>query len=337
MKKLALSTLAAGAVLALAACSGSPAPAADTAADDTLKVGIVLGGLANDGGFNQYAADAAAALEATGDITADIRESVANPTDAEPIFRQFASEGYDLVIGWGLGFSDSVFKVAEELPDTHFIATGSADILEKATDNVETWTYATDQYGYLSGFVAGKTGLSPVAVVDGQLAPFNEYAYLYFGLGLAETNPEAQQLEAIFTGDWEDPQLANQATKAQIALGAELIVTAGEGFTPGVISAAVEAGVATLGASNASSADASKVNIGLVKLSFAPTLAEIVERLQAGEFGNNSYTSTIANGGLVWADLNFVEFAPDLPADIEAQIAELGAQIASGEFTLPTP
>lgn len=337
MKKIALPALAAGAVLALAACAGSPTPAADDTADDTLKVGIVLGGLANDGGFNQYAADAAAALEEAGEITADIRESVVNPTDAEPIFRQFASEGYDLIIGWGLGFSDSVFKVAEELPEANFVATGAVDILEKATDNVETWTYDAAQYGYLSGFVAGKSGLSPVAIVDGELAPFNEYSYLFLAAGLAETNPEAQQLEAIYTGNWEDPQLANQAAKAQIALGAKLIVTASEGYTPGVVSAASEAGIATLGASNASSAEASSVNIGLVKLDFTPTLTEVVAGLKAGDFGNKSYTSTIGNGGLVWADLNFVDAAPDLPADIEEQIAELGAKIASGEFTLPTP
>ncbi|MGX5682401.1 BMP family ABC transporter substrate-binding protein [Schumannella luteola] len=338
MKKLALSTLALGAVIALAACSSSPSASTDeSASDDTIKVGIVLGGLANDGGFNQYAADAAAALEATGDVTADIRESVSNPTDAEPIFRQFASEGYDLIIGWGLGFSDSVFKVAEELPDAHFVATGAADILEKSTDNVETWTYDAAQYGYLSGFIAGKTGLSPVGIVDGELAPFNEYSYEFLKAGLAETNPDAVQLEPIYTGNWEDPQLANQAAKAQIALGAQLIVTASEGYTPGVISAAKEAGIATLGASNASSADASSVNIGLVKLDFTPTLAEIVKRLQDGEYGNASYTSTIGNGGLVWADLNFVDAAPDLPSDIEDQIAELGAKIASGEFVLPTP
>lgn len=331
------SVLAIAAVVALAGCSTTPADPEAGAGDDVLRVGIVLGGLSNDGGFNQYAADAAAALEEAGEIEAQIRESVANPADAEPIFRQFAAEGYDLVIGWGLGFSDSVFKVAEELPDTNFIATGAADILERATDNVDVWTFDAAQQGYLSGFVAGKTGLSPVAIVDGELAPFNEYSYAFFSVGLKEANPDAVELEPIFTGSWEDPQLANQAAKAQIALGAQLIVTGGEGYTPGVIAAADEAGVATLGASNASAEAASSVNVGLVKLDWTPTLAEIVETLKAGTFGNNTYISGIANGGLVFADLNFVDAAPGLPDDIEAQIADLAERLGSGDYVIPTP
>lgn len=333
--RTSLTLIAAPLVLVLSACS-APADAGESAAsDDTLKVAVILGGLANDGGFNQYAADAANALVDSGDIEVQIRESIHNPSDAEPIFRQYAAEGYDLVIGWGLGFSDSVFKVAEEAPDTRFVATGSADILDKATDNVETWTYATNETGYLSGWIAGKSGLSPIAVVDGELAPFNELSYQFLSIGLADANPDAVELAPIFTGSWEDPQLANQATKAQIDLGAKLIITGAEGFTSGVVAAAKEGGVATFGASNATSSDASKVNIGLVKLDFTPTLVEVVERIKAGTFGNYSYTSTIANKGLVLADLNLVEAAPELPKDIAAQVADLSAKLASGELTIP--
>ena len=341
MKTRALAALAtASLALGLAACSSSPntdsgIPQEGAAAPDTVKVAVVLGGLANDGGFNQYAADAVNALAESGEIEVQIRESVHNPSDAEPIFRQYAAEGYDLIIGWGLGFSDSVFKIAEETPETNYIATGAADILEKATDNVETWTYATNEVGYLTGWIAGKTDLSPIAIVDGQLAPFNELQYQYLSVGLAESNPDAVQLEPIFTGSWEDPQLANQATKAQISLGAELIVTAAEGFTSGVIAAAKEADVATFGASNATSSDAADVNIGLVKLDFTPTLAEAVSRVKAEEFGNYTYISTIANKGLVLGDFNAVDSAPGLPSNIEELVAELADQLASGELTIP--
>jgi basic membrane protein A len=331
----ALALVVAPLLLGLVACSSPAASSSTPDADHTVKVAVVLGGLANDGGFNQYGADAANTLAKSGDIEVQIRESVSNPSDAEPIFRQFAADGFDLVVGWGLGFSDSVFKVAAELPDTAFVATGSADILDKATANVETWTYATNEVGYLTGWIAGKSGLSPVAVVDGELAPFNELSYNYLSIGLADANPAAVELAPIFTGSWEDAQLANQATKAQIDLGAKLIVTAGEGYTPGVIAAAVEKGVATIGASNSATTDAKKVNIGLVKLDFTPTLREVVARVAAGDFGNANYTSTIANGGLVLADLNQVSAAPNLPTDIAAQVTDLAAKLASGEATIP--
>ncbi|UCR88559.1 BMP family ABC transporter substrate-binding protein [Mycetocola spongiae] len=319
----------------LVGCSASAEPGTPDSANATVKVAVVLGGVATDGGFNQYAADAVHNLEKSENLDIQIRESVVNPSDAEPIFRQFAAEGFDLVIGWGLGFSDSILKVGQELPDTHFIATGGADILEKSTANVETWTYATDEAGYLTGWFAGKTGLSPIAVVDGELAPFNEISYRYTSLGITDANPAAVELKPIFTGNWEDAQLAAQATKAQADLGAKLIITAGEGFTPGVISAAKTAGIATIGASNASTADAAEVNVGLVKLDFTPTLTEALARLKAGKFGNHSYTSTIANKGLLLGDVNTVAAAPDVPADLDEQVAALAASLADGSFTLP--
>jgi basic membrane protein A len=335
LRSLITPLLAIPAVALLAACS-SGASAGSASSPDELKVAVVLGGLANDGGFNQYAADAAHALEKKGEIKAQIRESVTSSSDAEAAFRQYASQGYDLIIGWGLDFANSVFTVAKEQPKAHFVATGSADILEKATANVETWTYASDQQGYLTGWVAGKTGLSPVGVVDGQLAPFNETSYKALTLGLKDANPEATELEPIFTGSWEDPALANQAAKAQIAAGAKLIVTGAEGYTSGVLSAAKAGGIATLGASSTSSSDAKEVNLGLVKLDFTPTLEEIVGHLDKGDFGKHSYTSTIANKGLIFADINPVKAAPELPSDIADQVDELAAKLASGEVKIPS-
>ncbi|SEB08219.1 BMP family ABC transporter substrate-binding protein [Leifsonia sp. 21MFCrub1.1] len=336
LRSLLTPLLAVPVVAVLAACSSGASAGGDATSAHELKVAVVLGGLANDGGFNQYAADAAHALEKKGEIKAQIRESVTSSSDAEAAFRQYASQGYDLIIGWGLDFANSVFTVAKEQPKAHFVATGSVDILKKATANVETWTYASDQQGYLTGWVAGKSGLSPVGVVDGQLAPFNETTYKALTVGLKAANPSATELKPIFTGSWEDPALANQAAKAQIAAGAKLIVTGAEGYTPGVLSAAKAAGIATLGASSTSSSDAKQVNIGLVKLDFTPTLEEIVGHLDKGDFGKHSYTSTIANKGLILADINPVDAAPQLPKDIAAQVDELAKKLASGEVTIPS-
>ncbi|MGW0036003.1 BMP family ABC transporter substrate-binding protein [Gordonia sp. NPDC003376] len=321
------------AAVAMVATACSPDSGADTSS--APKVAIILGGLANDGGFNQYGADAVHNLEKDDKVTAQIRESVHTDADAQAALRQYAADGYDLIIGWGLDFANSVFSVAKEFPQAHFLATGSADILAKTTANVETWTYASDQQGYLLGWVAGKAGLSPTAVVDGQLAPFNEITYKAFSVGLKTTNPAATELKPVFTGSWEDPALANQATKAQIAAGAKLIVTGAEGYTSGVIAAAKEAGVATIGASATSSSDAAEVNIGSVALDFTPTLAEAVGRVEAGTFGDHGYTSTIANKGLVFTGYHRVAAAPGLPADLEAQTTQLAADLAAGKVTIP--
>ena len=336
LRKLVIPVLVTAVAVALAACSSSGAtPSAANHAEKPIKLAVILGGLKNDGGFNQLGADAALSLQKKGDAVVQIKESVTTATDAEAAFRQYASQGYDLILGWGLDFSNSIFKVAQELPKSHFIATGSADILKKDTANVETWSYASDQAGYLSGYVAGKSGLSPIGVVDGELAPFNEVSYKALTLGLKEANPSAVELKSIFTGNWEDANLANQAAKAQVAAGAKLIITAAEGYTPGVLSAAKDAGIATMGASSTSSSDAKDVNVGLVTIDFAPTLEQIAKHVSAGDFGNHSYLSDIENKGIIFTDFNQVSAAPLLTADIQKQIDELAAKLASGEIKIP--
>jgi basic membrane protein A len=103
LTKVAAALAAALALASLAACSSSTPSASSTASKP--KVAIILGGLANDGGFNEYAADAGKTLQKEGKISLSIRESVTTATDSEPIMRQYAEQGYNLIIGWGLDFS----------------------------------------------------------------------------------------------------------------------------------------------------------------------------------------------------------------------------------------
>ncbi|WP_410585458.1 BMP family ABC transporter substrate-binding protein [Amycolatopsis sp. lyj-108] len=297
------------------------------------KVAIVLGGNANDRGFNQTAADAARELQKRGEVTVQVSENVTN-AEAEATLRQYATSGYDLVIGWGLGFSDTVFKVAKQIPSARYVATGGMDILDKATASVETWTYDALQLGYLMGYIAGSTQLSPVGVVDGERAPFLEAQWHGFGQGLAAANPSARQLPPVYTGSFEDAARASQATAAQIAAGAKLIATNAEGYSTGVASAAQAARIATIGLAASTSDAAASVNIGQVKTDLTPILTDWTARLKAGTFGGKGTTSTIANASLVPADLTKVAAAPGMPADLDKRISDLAERLRAGAVTI---
>jgi basic membrane protein A and related proteins len=125
-------------------------------AAEKLKVAVLTPGLTNDGSFNQAAADAVKKLAAEGLITVEVREKLADPAASEPVIRQYAAKGYDLIIGHGIELSEPILKVAAEFPKTHFAASGGPDLAGKLTANVDGWTYDFGQQGYLGGFVAGK-------------------------------------------------------------------------------------------------------------------------------------------------------------------------------------
>ena len=227
--------------------------------------------------------------------------------------------------------SDPIFSVASEFPEVNFTASGGADVLDKATDNVETWTYDSTEVGYLTGFIAGTSGISPLAVVESLDLPFVTATDDGFRLGVAATNPEAEILPSVFVGSFDDAQAASQATNSLISQGAKLVFTTGDGIGAGVASGADEGGAFTMGVSLSAGAIAEKVNIATVDLDLYPQYAQWIEDITSDSFGNEGNTSSIANGGVIASAVNPVN---DELSDIDAQLAELVAGLSDGSISL---
>lgn len=332
---VALAVTACGSTTSNTTAPGSGSTAGAPTGTPKLKVALILGGLGNDGSFNQYAYDVVKRFESEGTITARVHEQVAGPAQAEPLLNQYGSENYDLIIGWGLGFADSILKVAKNHPNAKFIATGAADILSKGTANTETWSYDFNQLGYLSGFIAGKSKLSPIGIVEGLELPFIVADDIGFKAGALAANPSAKVLDPVIVGSFDDAQKASQATKGLVAQGVKLVFTSGDGITTGIASAAADANIATIGVTGSAGGAAAKVNIASVRLDLTPAFQGWVDRLHAGKFGKTGTMSAIANGGLVLSPVNKVSAAPGLPDDITAQATKLAADLKAGTLKLP--
>src|SRR5262249_42894619 len=106
--------LVGGLIAPLTAC-GDSKPAPEQAGSDgahKLKAVLLVAGLTNDGDWNQVAREAVERLEGDGRIKADIREKLRDPATAEPVIREYATKGYDLVISHGDQMAEPVLKVA---------------------------------------------------------------------------------------------------------------------------------------------------------------------------------------------------------------------------------
>ncbi|MCC4908412.1 BMP family protein [Microbacterium sp. cx-59] len=325
---------AATAVLALAGCSSaaSPSESASSAGDDVIRVGALTPGNANDGAFNQALADALARLQDEGLITYELREQMADPATSEPVVADFASQGFDLIIGHGIELGDAIFSVAGDYPDVDFTASGGLDILDRYTDNVETWTYDSSQVGYLSGYIAGLTGASPIGRVESMELDFVTATDRFFQQGVAAANPEASLLPVVYAGSFDDAEAAASATTGLIDQGAKLVYTTGDGIAAGVGAAASEAGVLSLGVSPAAGEEALATNVSTVDLDMYPIVKAWVEEARDDTFGGKGVTSTLENGGIVYQDINDVDGT--IPADIASKVEELIAGLADGSVTI---
>jgi basic membrane lipoprotein Med (substrate-binding protein (PBP1-ABC) superfamily) len=326
--------IAATAALVLAGCSGAASSGASASGSDTdvIRVGALTPGNANDGAFNQALADALAQLKDEGLIDYELREQMADPATSEPVIADFASQDFDLIIGHGIELGDAIFSVADQFPDVAFTASGGADILDKATDNVETWTYDSTQVGYLSGYIAGLSGAQQIGRVESMELDFVKVTDEYFQQGVLAANPGATLLPVVYAGSFDDAEAAATATNGLIDQGAELVYTTGDGIAAGVGAAAATAGALSIGVSPAAGEEALATNVSTVDLDMYPIVKAWVEEVADGDFGDKGVVSTVANGGVVYIPINDVDGR--VPADVTTKVDELIAGLTDGTVTI---
>jgi len=295
-------------------------------------------GLTNDGSWNQVAREAVERLEREGRIDVDIRERMADPAVAEPVVREYATKGYDLIIGHGIELLEPMLRVAKAFPQVRFAVAGGSDVLQKTTANVEAWNFDFGQQGYLAGFIAGKIkGVQTVGLVSGPQIPPIMAIHSGFKAGLKDADPSRKWRET-YTGSFDDVQKAVEATTGLIAQGAQIVFTTGDGIATGVASAAArhQPKALTIGVTGDAGGLAKQVNVASVELDMYPVYKSYVDSVVSGSFGNKGYTSNLANRGLVLTPLSEGVTDPRVPTDLQAQVDKLVADLASGARKLPS-
>src|SRR5204862_3975424 len=90
------------------------------------------------------------------------------PPEFESGFREYASQGFDLVFGHGFEFQDAAAKVGAEFPKTVFITTSGNTV----RPNVAPMVFRLEQATYLLGMAAASmTRSGKAGVVGGMEIP----------------------------------------------------------------------------------------------------------------------------------------------------------------------
>ncbi|MGI6030878.1 MAG: BMP family protein [Eubacteriales bacterium] len=255
-KALAL-TLALSLMTAVAGCgsegdtstsTGSDTSTSTSGTEGKLRVALLLPGSLNDGGWNANAYAGLKDLEAEGYEVA-FTENIAI-AGIEEAMRNYAFEGYDLVIGHGAEFGEPAMRVAPEFPDVKFFVSGKMpDGVEEADLPENTGFMDMREYeaAYLAGIVAGgMTESNIIGYVAGLEIPSQLSDMAGFVQGVAASNPEAK-VYGVVTGTFEDPAKGKEAATAQIDMGADIICQSADSTGMGAIEACLENNVKLIG------------------------------------------------------------------------------------------
>lgn len=211
--------------------------------DGKLKVAMVLVGPTNDAGWNESAYRGLKAAEAKFGITVAYSENVAQP-DFETVMTEYASKGYDLVIGHGLEFMDPTFTVAKEFPKTKFAVVNGTKGQEP---NVSSFRFDTPQVGFIAGTLAGLiTKNNKVGIIGGMKYPHVESALNSFAIAAKYVNPKCEALVS-YLGSWDDVPKGKEMAMAMIDQGVDVIAGNANQVTLGIIDAADKRGIKAVG------------------------------------------------------------------------------------------
>jgi basic membrane protein A len=305
--------------------------------EEQFKVAVVMPSSITDLAWSQSMYDGLLGLQAQlgGPDAMEIAytEGMFDVTAAAQALRDYAEEGYDLVIAHGTQYGTSLFELAPDYPDTAFAwGTASDTGADQGLTNVFAYEANAEQGGYVNGVMAAMLSQSGVIGVVGPVAAGDALLYINgFVQGVEATNMDAN-LQIAYTGSFGDTAAAAETAQTQIAAGADVLTGSAQQVV-GAIEAIQAAGGYWFGTQSDQSAEWPETVVASQVFNWTPTLGRMVELIVQGTLGGEAYSLTLDNGGLkivyggVMLDQSIVDAANAAIASIKSGAIEVAQEL----------
>ena len=248
----------------------------------------------------------------------------------EQAVRRLAESGANPVVMAGFGFADALTAVSKDFPDTKFAI---IDMVVNAP-NVKSVVFNEHEGSYLVGMLAALASKSgTVGFVGGMDVPLIRKFGCGYAQGVKAANPDATillNMTGTTPAAWNDPVKGAELAKAQKAQGADVIYAAAGGTGVGVLQAAADEGILSIGVdSNQNYLHPGKVLTSMLKRVDNAVFAAFSE-------GENLTTGInvmgLANEGVGYAmdENNAALVTPEMQAAVDAA----AEKIKSGELVV---
>lgn len=244
----------------------------------------------------------------------------------EQALRRLAESGANPVVMTGFAFGDVLNQVAPDYPNTKFA------IIDMVVDqpNVRSVVFTEHEGSYLVGMMAAqasKTGT--VGFIGGMDIPLIRRFGCGYAQGVKAVNPDAviiMNMTGTTPAAWNDPVKGAELARSQKAQGADVIYAAAGGTGIGVLQAAADEGILSVGVDS----NQNYMHPGKVLTSMLKRVDNAV--YEAFKMGTDLQTGVqvmnLASGGVGYAmDENN---APLVTAEMQAAVDAAAAEIIAG-------
>jgi basic membrane protein A len=299
----------------------------------TFKIGLVTDvGRVNDRSFNQSAWEGV--QKAGEELKAEVKYiETTDAKDYENNIKQFADEGYDLVVTVGFALTDATIKMAKAYPDIDFI--GVDQFQSEALPNLTGLVFHEDQSGYLAGVLAASLTKSGTiaAVLGTDLVPpvvaFNE-GYI---AGAKSVKPDIKVISTYHPGEisqaFTDPEWGAATAAQAIDQGADVIFGAGGMTGNGALEeTATHAGLYCIGVDTDqwdTVPGAQPCLVSSAMKMITPGVVELAKLSKDGKFPGSNYFGA---AGLA----SFHDFDSKVPADVKSELERVDKGLKDGSI-----
>lgn len=316
---------ATAAVVATATVAGANAA---TSATPTFRVALVAPSAHNDLAFTQSMYTALESLQKKYHFQLSVSENQFVVADAANIIRQYASEGYNLIIAHGSQYGSTVEQLAPQFPKVSF-AWGTASETY-GLPNIYAYQAASNQGGYVQGYVAAQLSKTKVIGEIGPIATGDAKLYIDgFHAGARAAVPKAK-VHVSYTGSFSDASLMSKQAKLYLAQKADVLTGSSQSVV-GAITVAKANHVAWFGTQWLQTSLAPQEVVSSQVYDWKKAVSSMIERVQHGKLGGTYYSLTLKNGG------EKIVFNPHykLPLKIKKAAERVITKIEKGSIKVP--
>ena len=249
------------------------------------------------------------------------------PAEFDEQFRQYGSQGYNLVFGHGFEFQDAAKRVGPDYPRTVYVVTSGSSVAA----NVAGIEFGFADASYLAGMLAGSmTTTNVIGVIGGTELPPVKESFTAFTLGAKAMNSKVAVLTS-YIGNWDDVSAGREQALAQIGRNADVIFQNADAAGLGVFRAARETKKAlVIGSNSNQNAVAPEITIASVVIDLPHAFLTVAREVKSGTFkprviklGTESDVVTLVTNP---------SFRSRIPAPVLHAVDSVRAELAAHRF-----
>ena len=304
------------------------------AAEQKIRIGLVLPSTVDDMAWSQSMVEGLRAVQkkmGESNVEVAISEKLGKAVDAGAATRQYASQGFDIVIAHGSQYQSVLPEIAKDFPKTTF-AYGTGF---QTAPNIFAYDPQAQDGGYLLGILAAKMTKSGLIGIVGPVEAGDAVKYNYgFQQGVAKTNPQAK-VRTAYTGSFNDIVGAGEMAKTHMTAGADILTGSSQQAVGAVRAVAEKPGKYWLSTDMDQSSIGPDAVLASQVYNWEKVVNKIIDLRTKGTLGGQVLTLSFVDGTI---ELKYnSKLAGKIPKDVMDAVEKGKKDIVSGKLKVELP